>query len=120
MLSRTHGQPASPTTFGKEMAVFSTRLKKQLIILKNIKISVKFSGATGNFNAHAAAYPKIDWIKFSKKFISRLNSLEPRTLHLEPNFPTTQIDPHDSEAEIFDALRRINTILIGFNQDMWR
>jgi adenylosuccinate lyase len=120
MLARTHGQPASPTTFGKEFKVFSQRLKKQLEQLKNQKISVKFSGATGNFNAHVAAFPKVDWIKFSKNFIARLNNLAPRTLHLEPNLFATQIDPHDSEAEIFDCLRRINTILIDFNQDMWR
>lgn len=118
MLSRTHGQPASPTTFGKEMAVFSTRLKKQLAVLKNTKISVKLSGATGNFNAHVAAYPKVDWIKFAKNFINSAN--KNRILKLELNLPTTQIDPHDSEAEIFDCLRRMNSILIGFNQDMWR
>lgn len=117
MLARTHGQPASPTTFGKEMRVFKQRLKKQSNILKNVRMSVKFSGATGNFNAHVIAYPKIDWIKFSKNFINSLN--KNRKIKLELNFPTTQIDPHDSEAEIFDCLRRINTILIGFNQDIW-
>ena len=118
MLARTHGQPASPTTFGKEMNVFATRLKRQSDILKNVRISVKFSGATGNFNAHVAAYPEIGWIKFSRNFIESLN--ENRKIKLELNIPTTQIDPHDSEAEIFDCIRRINTILIGFNQDMWR
>ncbi|OGI64553.1 adenylosuccinate lyase [Candidatus Nomurabacteria bacterium RIFCSPLOWO2_02_FULL_40_10] len=117
MLSRTHGQPASPTTFGKEMQVFATRVNKQLQILKNIKVSVKFSGATGNFNAHVVAYPKIDWIKFAENFISDLN--KNRKIKLELNIPTTQIDPHDSEAEIFDCVRRINTILIGFDQDIW-
>ncbi len=118
MLARTHGQPASPTTFGKEFKVFSQRLSRQLSQLKQQKIQVKFSGATGNFNAHVAAYPKIDWIKFAKTFINRLN--EDRKIKLELNLPTTQIDPHDSEVEIFDCLRRINTILIGFNQDIWR
>jgi len=118
MLARTHGQPASPTTFGKEMKVFANRIKKQSNILKNIRISVKFSGATGNFNTHLVAYPKIDWIKFTKNFIESLN--KNRKIKLELNTLTTQIDPHDSEAEIFDCLRRINTILIGFNQDIWR
>jgi len=118
MLARTHGQPASPTTFGKEFKVFGHRLKKQLDQLKNQKLSVKFSGATGNFNAHMAAYPKIDWIKFSKNFIKILN--KNRLIALEPNLIATQIDPHDSEAQIFDNLRRINVILIDFNQDMWR
>lgn len=117
MLARTHGQPASPTTFGKEMKIFANRIEKQLNILKNIKVSVKFSGATGNFNAHVVAYPKIDWIKFSKNFINGLN--KNKKIKLELNLPTTQIDPHDSEAEIFNCLHRINTILIGFNQDIW-
>src|SRR3989344_196436 len=118
MLARTHGQSASPTTFGKEMKIFANRIKKQSDILKNIRISVKFSGATGNFNAHLVAYPKIDWILFAKNFIGGLN--KNRKIKLELNLLTTQIDPHDSEAEIFDCLRRINTILIGFNQDIWR
>lgn len=121
MLGRTHGQPASPTTFGKEIAVFAARLAKQLAILKTKKISVKFSGATGNFNAHSAAYPKVDWIKFAEKFIASLNVIPASAgVHLELNLPTTQIDPHDREAEIFDCLRRINTILLGFDQDIWR
>lgn len=117
MLARTHGQPASPTTFGKEMKVFSTRLLKQINILKKIKISVKFSGATGNFNAHMAAYPNVNWIQFAKNFIGGLN--KNRKFKLELNMPTTQIDPHDSEAEIFNCFHRINTILIGLNQDIW-
>ena len=118
MLARTHGQPASPTTFGKEFKVFSQRLNRQLGQLKQQRILVKFSGATGNFNAHVAAYLKIDWIKFAENFIDTLNGN--RAIRLVLNLPTTQIDPHDSEAEIFDCLRRINTILIGFNQDIWR
>ena len=118
MLARTHGQPASPTTFGKELKVFSQRLRRQIEQLKKQSILVKFSGATGNWNAHAAAYPKNDWIKFSKKFVAGLSA--GKSIKLELNLPTTQIDPHDSEAEIFDSLRRINTILLGLNQDIWR
>lgn len=118
MLARTHGQAASPTTFGKEFNVFATRLKKQLNLLKIFRVSVKFSGASGNYNAHLAAFPKIDWLKFSQKFVSGFN--KNRQLKLELNIVATQIDPHDREAEIFDCLRRINTILIDFNQDIWR
>jgi len=118
MLARTHGQPASPSTFGKEFRVFSGRLEKQLDKLKKQPISVKMSGATGNFNAHTVAFPKIDWIKFVKNFVEELNVK--RIIKLELNLLTTQIDPHDSEVEIFDTLRRINTILIDFNQDIWR
>lgn len=118
MLARTHGQPASPTTFGKEFKIFAERLKKQTLILENVRMSVKLNGASGNYNAHAAAYPKIDWIKFSKKFVEGFN--KNRALKLEANLVTAQIDPHDREAEIFDCLRRINTILIDFNQDIWR
>src|SRR3989338_2860959 len=118
MLARTHGQGASPTTFGKEFKVFSERLKKQLAQLNNQKISVKVSGATGNFNAHVAAFPKIDWVEFATSFIEKFNS--DREIKLELNLTVTQIDPHDSEAGVFDNLRRINTILIDFNQDIWR
>jgi adenylosuccinate lyase len=118
MLARTHGQPASPTTFGKEFKVFSERLKKQLKKLEIHKISVKFSGASGNYNAHVVAFPQINWVKFSLGFIKKLN--ENRKIKLELNLAATQIDPHDSEVEIFDTLRRINTILIDFNQDVWR
>ena len=118
MLARTHGQSASPTTFGKEMKVFAVRLQKQSNILKNMRMSIKFSGATGNWNAHVIAYPKIDWVKFTENFIDDLNKR--RKIKLELNVPTTQIDPHDREAEIFDCMRRINTILIDYNQDMWR
>jgi adenylosuccinate lyase len=118
MLARTHGQPASPTTFGKELKVFISRLEKQSYILKNIRVSVKLNGATGNYNALIAAYPKTDWIKFSKTFTGNIN--KQRKTNLETNLFTTQIEPYDSFVEIFDCLRRINTILIGFNQDMWR
>ncbi len=120
MLARTHGQSASPTTFGKEFKVFAERLKRQSHILENVGISVKLNGATGNYNAAVAAFPKVDWIKFSKNFIAQLNKLHTSSFMLEANLHTTQIEPHDSYIEIFDALRRINSILIDFNQDMWR
>ncbi|MDO8561780.1 MAG: adenylosuccinate lyase [bacterium] len=121
MLARTHGQPASPTTFGKEMRVFEARVSRQIEQLKARTILVKFSGATGNYNAHSAAVPDVDWQEFSKTFIERFNS--PRSdlgIRLELNETTTQIEPHDTYAELFDNVRRINTILIGFSQDIWR
>lgn len=112
MLARTHGQSASPTTLGKEFAVYASRLERQIRQLKSTKILAKLNGATGNYNAHVVAFPKIDWISFSKKFI--------KSLGLEANLLTTQIEPHDTYAEIFDCMRRVNMILIDFNQDMWR
>jgi adenylosuccinate lyase len=118
MLARTHGQSASPTTFGKEMKVFSARLEKQLQNLKRIKIEAKLNGATGNYNAHLTAYPNANWPEFTKKFINSFN--QTRTFKLEPNLITTQIECHDSYVMIFDALKHINTILLDFNQDMWR
>ncbi|MEK7539540.1 MAG: adenylosuccinate lyase [Patescibacteria group bacterium] len=118
MLARTHGQSASPTTFGKELKVFVSRIKKNLEDLKNIKIQAKLNGATGNWNAHVVAYPSIDWPKFSKEFIESFN--KNRAQKLEANLITTQIECHDSYVAIFDILRRINTILLDFNQDMWR
>ncbi|MBI2627628.1 adenylosuccinate lyase [Candidatus Nomurabacteria bacterium] len=118
MLARTHGQSASPTTFGKEMGVFVARLNKQLENLSDIKIEAKLNGATGNYNAHIVAYPNIDWINFSKKYIDNFN--KNRSQKLQANLITTQIEPHDSYVMIFDALKRINTILLDFNQDMWR
>ena len=120
MLARTHGQSASPTTFGKEMKVFANRLDRGLDHLFGQNILAKLNGATGNYNAHYVAYPKIDWLKFSKNFITSLNKLEPKTLQLEPNLITTQIEPHDSYIELFDRFKRMNTMLIDFNQDMWR
>jgi len=120
MLARTHGQSASPTTFGKEMKVFVARLEKRLHGLQNIKIQAKLNGATGNWNAHVAAYPNVNWPKFSQDFINGLNKLAPRTCKLEPNLVTTQIECHDSYVAVFDTIRRINTILLDFNQDMWR
>ena len=118
MLARTHGQSASPTTFGKEMRVFESRIAKQLRFLSTNTILVKLSGATGNYNAHTVALPHIDWSGFAKAFIERLN--EGYTVRIELNGATTQIEPHDTYAELFDSVRRINTILIDFSQDMWR
>jgi adenylosuccinate lyase len=118
MLARTHGQSASPTTFGKEMKVFVARLEKQLESLKSIKIQAKINGATGNYNALVAAYPNTDWITFSEKFIESFNAN--RAQKLEANLFTTQIECHDSYVAIFDTLRRINMILLDFSQDMWR
>lgn len=111
MMARTHGQPATPTTLGKEFVNVLARLNEQMFSLKNLKIFGKINGAVGNFNAHAVAYPKVKWIEASKKFIQGLG--------LEPNLYTTQIEPHDYMAEIFDAARRTNTILIDLNRDIW-
>ncbi len=111
MMARTHGQPATPTTLGKEFVNVLGRLNEQMFSLKNLKIFGKINGAVGNYNAHAVAYPKVKWIDASKKFIQGLG--------LEPNLYTTQIEPHDYMAEIFDATRRANTILIDLNRDLW-
>ena len=119
MLARTHGQPASPTTFGKEFKVYSSRLKRQITQLENSEILVKLNGATGNYNALVAAYPDIPMGEFTESFIKRFND-QSWKIKLKPNFITTQIEPHDSYAEIFDNLRRVNTILMGFDQDIWR
>ncbi len=119
MLSRTHGQSASPTTFGKEFKVFSSRLERQLDQLRGYKILAKINGATGNYNAHNIAYPDVNCLEFSKHFIESFNN-EHRIVKLEPNLITTQIEPHDTYAELFDNLKRINNILIDFDQDMWR
>lgn len=118
MLARTHGQSASPTTFGKEMFVFVARIEKRLAGLEGIKIQAKLNGATGNWNAHMAAYPNVNWPKFSQDFINSFNKV--RSQKLEANLITTQIECHDSYVAVFDTVRRINTILLDFNQDMWR
>ncbi|MBI2610538.1 adenylosuccinate lyase [Candidatus Kaiserbacteria bacterium] len=118
MLARTHGQPASPTTFGKEMRVFHARLSRQLEELEKRSLLVKFSGATGNWSAHVAASPDVDWREFSRDFVESFNGKKGIALRL--NEYTTQIEPHDTYAELFDNLRRINTILIDFSQDLWR
>lgn len=112
MLARTHGQPASPTRLGKEFQVFVTRLKKQLKELKRIDHSAKFGGATGNYNAHHVAYPEIDWKAFGTRFVED-------TLGLNHSFPTTQIEHYDDMAALFDALKRINTIIIDLDRDIW-
>ena len=111
MLSRTHGQPAVPTTMGKEFKVFSYRLEKQISILSKIKYYSKFGGASGNFNAHVLAYPHTNWIDFGNKFLRRLN--------LYRSEYTTQIDSYDSLAQLFDNIKRINTILIDMCRDIW-
>ena len=118
LLARTHGQPAVPTTFGKEFRVFHARLNRQYAQLEKARICAKLNGATGNYNAHAAAFPGADWERFSKEFIESFNA--GRGPALEYNPLTTQIEPHDSYAEVFDALSRANTILLAFCQDMWR
>jgi adenylosuccinate lyase len=112
MLARTHGQPASPTRLGKEIYVFVDRLKNQVHQLKNIPFTAKFGGATGNFNAHKAAYPDIDWVAFADKFVSD-------SLGMQRQKVTTQIEHYDNLAALFDCLRRINTILTDFSRDMW-
>ncbi len=118
MLARTHGQPASPTTMGKEFNIFYSRLNRQLEQLKKYRPQAKLNGATGNYNALTVAYPKTDWIKFSEKFIKQIN--KQRNSNLEFSLLTTQIESSDSYVELFDAIRRFNTILIDFNQDVWR
>ncbi|MSU73562.1 adenylosuccinate lyase [Candidatus Kaiserbacteria bacterium] len=118
MLARTHGQSATPTTFGKEMRVFESRLARQLEQLRSRSILVKFAGASGNFNAHTVAAPEVDWRAFAKKFVAGLNV--GYKIPLELNEVTTQIEPHDTFAELFDNMRRINVILTDLSQDMWR
>jgi adenylosuccinate lyase len=112
MLARTHGQPASPTRLGKEIAVFVERLEEQMRLLFNIPFAAKFGGATGNYNAHHVAYPQIDWRQFGGKFVRD-------TLGLHHSFPTTQIEHYDHFAAFFDALKRINTIIIDLDRDIW-
>ena len=112
MLARTHGQPASPTSLGKEFMVFVERLEKQLAMLHDIAVPAKFGGATGNFNAHHAAYPRYDWAAFADRFVNE-------TLGLCRSRYTTQIEHYDNLAAIFDNLRRIDTILTDLCRDMW-
>ena len=112
MLARTHGQPATPTRLGKEIYVFVDRLKDQIKLLETVPFSAKFGGATGNFNAHKVAYPKIDWIKFANNFLNN-------SLGLSRQKVTTQIEHYDDAAAFFDNLKRINTILIDLNRDIW-
>lgn len=112
MLAHTHGQPASPTRLGKEIKVFVERLNNQLSLLKNIPVSGKFGGATGNFNAHYAAYPTIDWVAFA-------NNLLEKQLGIKRQQTTTQIEHYDMLAASFDTMKRINTILIDLSRDFW-
>ena len=112
MLARTHGQPASPTRLGKEILVFVERLEEQMRLLFNIPFAAKFGGATGNYNAHHVAYPNVDWKQFGTTFVEE-------TLGLQHSFPTTQIEHYDHFAAFFDALKRINTIIIDLDRDIW-
>ncbi len=118
LLARTHGQPAVPTTFGKEMRVFETRLARQLKALKQKQISCKFSGAVGNFNAHYAVFPAVNWPRAARQVITALNKNRKLKLVLSP--VTTQVDNRDSYAELFDNIRRINVILTDLSRDMWQ
>ncbi|MEZ3591103.1 MAG: adenylosuccinate lyase [Muribaculaceae bacterium] len=113
MLAKTHGQPASPTRLGKEIRVFAYRLRQQLAMLDAVPVSGKFGGATGNFNAHLTAYPSIDWREFAARFLSD-------RLGIEREEYTTQISNYDNLAALFDALRRINTIILDLDRDMWQ
>lgn len=113
MLAKTHGQPASPTRLGKEIMVFASRLESQLQLLKSIPLSAKFGGATGNYNAHNVAYPSYDWKAFGNKFVSE-------KLGLVREEWTTQISNYDNLAAVFDALKRIDTIMIDLNRDFWQ
>ena len=113
LLARTHGQPASPTLLGKEISVFAERISQQKKLLLQVPFAAKFGGATGNFNAHHVAYPQVDWKKFGKDFVEN-------KLQLHYSFPTTQIEHYDHMAAFFDALKRINTILIDLNRDIWQ
>ena len=112
MLAHTHGQPASPTRLGKEIYVFAERMEKQLDLIKTIPFSAKFGGATGNFNAHHVAYPSINWVQFAENFVNK-------TLGLHRSSTTTQIEHYDNLASFCDNLKRINTILIDLDRDMW-
>ena len=112
MLAKTHGQPASPTRLGKEIKVFAYRLEEQLATLKTVKYTAKFGGATGNFNAHHVAYPATDWRAFGNQFVSQY-------LGLEREQWTTQISNYDHLAAVFDAIKRINTIIIDLDRDFW-
>lgn len=111
LLARTHGQAASPTSLGKEIYVFVERLEQQFLLIKTVPFTAKFGGATGNFNAHKVAYPDIDWQEFANKFIFSIGLIRQKT--------TTQIEHYDNMAAFFDGIKRLNTILIDLNRDMW-
>ncbi|MDN3613147.1 adenylosuccinate lyase [Vibrio gallaecicus] len=112
LLSRTHGQPASPSTMGKEMANVAYRMERQYKQIESVEILAKINGAVGNYNAHLSAYPEVDWHQFSEEFITK-------SLGVTWNPYTTQIEPHDYIAELFDAIARFNTILLDFDRDVW-
>ena len=112
MLARTHGQPAVPTTLGKEMVNFAVRLNRQVRKLEDVRLTGKLNGAVGNYNAHVFAAPVVDWIAFSQKFV--------HSLGLEPNLFTTQINSYDDMIELFQAFQRVNGVLLDIDQDMWR
>ena len=112
LLARTHGQPASPTRMGKEIKVFIARINRQVIQLKAVPFSAKFGGATGNFNAHLVAYPNNNWLAFGNHFVNDV-------LGLDRSHPTTQIEHYDNLASLFDAMKRINNILLDLDRDMW-
>jgi adenylosuccinate lyase len=111
MLARTHGQPATPTTLGKELANVVARLRRARARLADVKLAGKANGAVGNYNAHLAAYPQVDWEAFARRFVESLG--------LEFNAHTTQIEPHDALAELFDAVARLNTVLFDLDRDVW-
>ncbi len=113
MLAKTHGQPASPTRLGKEVMVFVSRLERQLVMLKETPLTAKFGGATGNFNAHHVAYPQMDWKAFANRFVGE-------SLGLEREQYTTQISNYDCLGAVFDAMKRINTIIIDLDRDFWQ
>jgi adenylosuccinate lyase len=113
MLAKTHGQPASPTRLGKEFQVFITRIEQQLEQLQAVPYSAKFGGATGNMNAHLVAYPHLPWNDFAKHFVEKY-------LGLSRSFPTTQIEHYDNLAALFDAMKRINTVLLDLSKDVWQ
>jgi adenylosuccinate lyase len=121
MLSRTHGQPATPTTLGKEFAVFEERLRRQMQQIDALKVSLKLNGASGNYAAMHAAFPDIDWPQFARAFIENGTYLR-KGAHVSFSFNplTTQIEPHDTYAELFAVIMRVNAILVNFTQDMWR
>ena len=113
MLARTHGQPASPTRLGKEVRVFAYRIRQQMLLLEQTPVSAKFGGATGNYNAHHVAYPETDWRAFGDRFVKEKLGLERETY-------TTQISNYDNLAAVFDALKRINTVVIDLDRDFWQ
>lgn len=119
MLARTHGQPASPTTFGKEVRVFTSRLNREFEELRLFTLLVKLNGASGNYHAHLAALPNVDWLQFTRDFVEGFNT-NSHTVRFEANLITTQVEPHDRYAKLFDLLKRISVILSSFCEDMWR